>query len=477
MAPHQKLKNGPAMAIPTSSLHAGRRTLKTWADQPVAGTSLPHRALHTLVRLILITITEFKRNTLSLRAGAMTYTVLLSLVPILAMSTAVVKGLGGGDELRKAAYTYLETLENSGDLIPKGLFVREIPAAPAGGETEASLTEHLRSAIDRLFDYVDKTDFATLGTFGVIGILVSVLLLLSNIESAMNTIWKVEDGRSPLRKIADYLTLLILLPLSINVAFAASAFLKNPTLASHIDELVPLALMQTLLLKALPVIIIAISFYVMYIFFPNTRVRTRPAVVGAVLAAILWFGVQNFYISLQVGVAKYNAIYGSFATFPLFLVWIYLGWMFILAGAQVAYAAQHLKDYRLLPLGAAPSLKLAAAFDIMDCLYGRFVDRQATTADDLTELLSAYPPRLIGEVLAVLEQAGLIHVSQRDERLLPGSPRESYDAGAVVRTLLGAAEVPETPGGEMSREAIKAAANLPPGATPGGERKYEKILR
>ncbi len=458
------------MTTPTASLRAGKRSLKIWADQPVARPTLPYRALHTLIRLILITITEFNRNTLSLRAGAMTYTVLLSLVPILAMSTAVVKGLGGGDELRKAAYTYIETLENSGDLIPKDLFIREVPAAPAGGEPKASLTEHLRSAVDQLFDYVDKTDFAALGTFGVIGILVSVLLLLSNIESAMNTIWKVENGRSPLRKIADYLTLLILLPLSINVAFAASAFLKNPTLASHIDVLVPFAWMQTLLLKALPVVIIAISFYVMYIFFPNTRVRTRPAVFGAVLAAILWFGVQNFYISLQVGVANYNAIYGSFATFPLFLVWIYLGWMFILAGAQVAYAAQHLKDYRLLPLTAAPSLRLSAAFDIMDCLYGRFIDRQATTADDLIELLSAYPPRLIGEVLAVLERAGLIHVSQRDERLLPGSPRESYDTGTVVRTILGAEEVPETAGGKMSREAVKAAAEatLPPGATPRG---------
>ena len=264
-------------------------TLTAWAEMKVSNPSLISTATRQLLRIILITIKEFNNNDLSLRSSALTYTVLLSLVPMLAMSTAVVKGLGGGDQLREAAYSYIDTLEQTA---PK-----EQPA-----HSQERLTDHLRSAADKLFDYVDRTNFATLGTIGMIGILFSVVLVLSNIESAMNAIWKVQDGRSIVRKIADYLTLVILMPISINVAFAASAFLANPKLASKIDVVIPLAWLQTFLLQLLPVFFIALTLYVIYIFFPNTKVKTLPAVFGSILAAFLWFSVQNVYITLQIGV-------------------------------------------------------------------------------------------------------------------------------------------------------------------------------
>jgi membrane protein len=445
------------MKITPTQQHAGHSSLKTWADRQIAKPSpLPAVARH-LVRLVLITAQEFKHNALSLRSGALTYTVLLSLVPILAISTAVVKGLGGGDQLRKVASSYIETLEETKSNTPQeGL--NETPAAepisPAAGE---NLTEHLRSAVDKLFDYVDKTNFATLGTVGVVGILLTVIMVLSTIEEAMNAIWKVTAGRPLLRKIADYLALLILMPISINVAFAASAFLKNPVLASKMNMLIPFTWVQVLLLKAVPVLIIALTFYVMYIFFPNTKVKTFPALFGSILAAILWFAVQNIYITLQIGVAKYNAIYGSFATFPLFLVWIYLGWMFFLTGAQVAFAFQNIKTYRLLPLAAAPSLKLSAAFDIMDSVYRAFSAGQSLTAENLAGNLPPYSPPLIAEVLATLKAAELIHTSQSNERLLPASPSEKYDGKTVIEIVFGA-DAPDTDGGTRSITVIEAAA-------------------
>ena len=125
---------------------------------------------------------------------------------------------------------------------------------PSTSEKSNNLTSHLRSAVDMLFDYVDKTNFATLGTIGVVGILFSVLLMLGHIESAMNAIWKVSASRPILRKIADYLTLMILLPISINIAFAAIAFLKNPVLASKMNQLIPFPWLQSLLLKPVPIL-------------------------------------------------------------------------------------------------------------------------------------------------------------------------------------------------------------------------------
>jgi len=437
-----------AKRLPDSS------ALLKWADRQDTESQPLIRAARYFLRLILITVKEFNNNELSLRSGALTYTILLSLVPMLAMSTAIVKGLGGGDELRQAAYTYIETLEKSS--ISMGTIVGEKPAPTetSSPANSGKLTGHLRSAIDQLFDYVDKTNFAALGTIGVIGILLSVILVLSHIETAMNAIWKVTDGRSILRKISDYLTLLILMPLSINVAFAASAFLANPALSSKIDTLIPFAWLQTLLLQAVPVFFIALTFYAMYIFFPNTKVKTFPAVFGATLAAILWFGVQNVYISLQVGVAKYNAIYGSFATLPLFLVWMYLGWIFILAGAQVSYTFQNIKSYTLVPLTGAPSLKLAAAFDIMDNIYSAFASKQPLFRQNIVELLPQYPPKMLEKALLELQQAEAVHLSQTDERLLPMTPLEQYENQVVVDIILGS-DAPATTGGKRSLQAIK----------------------
>ena len=464
------------MTLFSPVLNEKYRSLLLWADRPVAGRPFMHRVFHRLVRLILITVTEFHRNGLSIRSGAITYTVLLSLVPILAMSTAVVKGFGGGDHLREAARSYIESLEGQYRIqLPDNPVDENFARPPVTTPTaDTNLTGHLRSAVDQLFDYVERTDFAAIGTFGLLGILLSVVLVLGNIESAMNTIWKVAAGRSLARKLADYLTLLILMPLSVNITFAASAFLQNPTLASRIDALIPLVWLQTLLLKAVPVVVITFTLYVMYIFFPNTRVGNRPALLGATLAAVMWFSVQNIYIYLQIGVAGYNAIYGSFATVPLFLVWIYLGWVFILAGAQLAFAAQTLDEHRLVPLAATPSLQLAAAFDIMDCLYLLFSQNRKLTPAHLVELLPDYPPQLVSEIVTVLRTAELVYLSRSDDRLLPGISREHYRPEEVVGRVLGRQTL-SSAGGMMSSAAIEAAmkASQTPSAPTEDDRGTE----
>ena len=446
----------------TKATRAPSKLLR-WADQHNSTTPLLS-FLHNSLRILLITLTEFKKNELSLRSSALTYTILLSLVPMLAMSTAIVKGMGGGDQLRAAAVSYIDTLEQNtseGNPTPASE-VTATEGSSSDSPGEKTLTGHLRSAVDQLFDYVDKTNFATLGTVGVVGILLSIILVFSHIESAMNAIWKVVAGRSVMRKIADYLTLLILMPLSINVAFAASAFLANPSFSTKIDKILPFLWLQTLVFKALPVFFIALTFYAIYIFFPNTKVKTFPAIFGSTLAAILWFGIQNLYISLQVGVANYNAIYGSFATLPLFLVWIFLCWMFILTGAQVAYACQHVKSYRLIQSSHVPSQELGAAFDIMDLIYSFFEQNKSVTAQKLFEHIPQYPQVVIEETVSKLKESKLIHTSQTDKRLLPTSPAQQFDNREIIKLVLGT-EAPDTSGGKKSLEAIETITNSSPG--------------
>jgi membrane protein len=434
-----------------------------WIDTSPAELSQWRRQLHFLCRLIAVTLQQFLRNNLSLRSGAMTYTLLLSLVPILAMSTAVVKGLGGGDQLKEIAYSYIDNLENyqGFDFHTFGTRGKKdsLPGISGEGEEESvsekTLTSAMRSAVDTIFDYVDRTNFATLGSFGVAGILVTVLLMFSHVEKAMNLIWKVEDGRSLLRKLSDYITLLFLFPLSVNIAFAASTFLKHPALAQKLNILLPFAWLQTLLFQALPIFFIAISLYAVYIFFPCTKVKSVPAMLGALLAATLWFIVQNIYISLQVGVAKYNAIYGTFASAPLFLAWIYLGWLFILLGAQVAWALQNMHTAVLLEDDSKPAVSLAAAFDIIEEIYQHFDEKSAVSTEELVESLPC-SESLSRRVVEMMVESGLLHPSSTDERLLPAVPRERFHRGEVVDLILGST-VPDTPGGHESERILTAA--------------------
>ncbi|MFV0437159.1 MAG: YihY/virulence factor BrkB family protein [Desulfopila sp.] len=461
---------------PTAPVSTSSRIL-AWADSPAHRRPLPVRLIHALVRLLLITWREFGKNDLPLRSAALTYTILLSLVPILAMSTAVIKGLGGSDQLRNLAYSYIASLEqsptdiffdnNPADLVqnsPADLMgdnpvalMEDDPTPPEESDPRDpladSLTSHLHDAIDMLFDYVDKTNFATLGSFGVAGIFVSIILVFGNIELALNAIWHVEKSRSIARKVSDYITLIVLMPISINVALAASAFLTSPTLSAHAQLFIPFPWMQTLVLKLVPVVAITVTFYIIYVFFPNIMVKTLPALSGAIFAAILWFMVQNVYIRLQIGVSNYNAIYGSFATLPLFLVWIYLGWLFVLVGAQVAYACQHLDNYRLQPAPPEPALRLSAAFDIMAMAQKSFDHNHSLVQADLEVLERNYPKALLDEVEETLIQARLLHVSTTTGRLFPAGPALATDHRQIAEAILGSG-LPDTQGGDTTREVM-----------------------
>lgn len=441
--------------------------LLIWANQPGKLPTGPRQALYTFVRVFLITTKEFHNNELSLRASALTYVVLLSLVPLLAMSTAIVKGLGGNNHLRQVVYGYIDTLEQkstSDPAAPPASSQEDAQPETVPGHTDAAaatLTAHLRSAANNLFDYVDKTDFTTLGSIGVLVMLITIIMVFDTIEKAMNTIWQVPSGRSALRKVTDYLALLILMPIAINIGFAATTILKNPTLLGKIEPFLPVIWLQPLFLLLLPVLFITLALSITYMVFPNTRVHPIPAFIGAILAGSLWFITQNIFISLQIGVSNYNAIYGSFATLPLFLVWLNLGWIFILTGAQVAFACQTHHDYQLLPAPPTPAEQLSAAFDIVHQIFLSFDRQQALTLKMLPDLCPGHPPSLISSTIDQLLAADVIHVEDKQQLLFPTVPASQLNPGALVKTILGE-RTPDTEGGRQSRSAIEAASQSLP---------------
>ncbi len=427
-----------------------------WLDKNHPHLSPLRQRFFSASRIIIITLYQFSKNNLSLRSSAITFTLLLSMVPMLAMSTAVIKGMGGGDQLKNLAYKYIDTLEeNKGFTLPQFGLKEEKQKHKI--EQKKTLTTWLRIVVNKVFDYVDRTNFATLGSFGVLGILFTALLMLNHIEKTMNVIWEVTSGRSLLRKLSDYLTLLVLFPLSINITFAASALLHHPEISEKLDLLFPFDWIQALVFQAVPIFFITISLCAMYIFFPNTKVKTVAALTGALLAATLWFIMQNVYITLQIGVAKYNTIYGTFASAPLFLAWIWLGWVFIFLGAQFAWAIQNYQRFSFTVIHAEPALQLAAAFDISAVIYRSFKTGQAITSQQILEQIK-YQYTLGKNVLEKLVARRIFHYSQSDDRLLPRSPEQEFDQSEIAKTILGQ-NAPDTEGGRKSQQAIAAACD------------------
>ncbi|MCF8057166.1 MAG: YihY/virulence factor BrkB family protein [Desulfocapsa sp.] len=436
-----------------------------WANAPYAGNAFLLQKFHSFIRIILITVREFGNNELTLRSSALTYTIMLSLVPMLAMSTAVVKGLGGGNELRQVVYSYIGTLEETTPFthiaIPRKHHAdNSTDAAESGSSTQeaAPITDDFRAAADQIFNYVDKTNFATLGTIGVLGVLLSAILVLGNIELAMNTIWHVPAGRSLLRKVTDYLTFLILMPLSINFGFAANAVLKNDTLLNKLIGYLPGPWIQTALLLFVPLFFISITLFLIYLFFPNTKVKTVPALIGALFAGTLWFITQNFYIGLQIGVSKYNAIYGSFATVPLFLVWMFLGWVFILGGAQLAFACQRQSNYQLKKTDLSPTEQLSAAFDILNILFVSYDSKETIHRKDLPGHCPPYTAEMLFSCLKKLTDAKLIAITKK-ERLLPAVPAEQLQYHEIVSAILGKS-FPTTEGGRTAASLFQQTTPL-----------------
>lgn len=424
------------------------------------------KLIRIVIRIHLIVFQEFQRDVITLRASALTFTVVLSLVPMLALGTAVLKGLGGGDQMREVAYKFIDQLELSvakesegqiNSVVGPVLALKpDTDTATATEPAQKGLTVHLRKAVDQIFDYVDRTNFATLGAFGILGLVIAAIFVLSSIEQAMNAIWQAESSRPIGRKIMDYLALMILLPVSINTAMATMATLHSQALLARLQGMLPATWMGPFLLNMVPIFLLVATFTILYRFFPNTKVNISSALIGGVCGGIGWLLIQVIYIKLQIGVARYNAIYGSFATLPLFLVWMQTGWVVFLAGAEMSFAVQVRRSYLWKGTMLNPSARLALAFDIMEATLTDFHERRVTDRTSLTRRLKQPDSCVVNVQESLLSKGLLREVDGEKDRFVPAAPAEEINPAEIVDLIYGT-EVPPSPGGLMAGEGLKAA--------------------
>jgi membrane protein len=306
-----------------------------------------------------------------LRASALTFTVALSIVPILALAFSAVKGFGGAERLRPLIEKYMG----------------------------------LGSSSTQLMSYVENVNAAALGSAGGAFLLVTVISTMGTVEQALNTIFNVPQSRSYFRKFSDYLSVLFTVPLLIVAALGVTA-----VFSVRISQF-------PFVTQLMPYLFVWAGFFFLFVFFPYTKVRWGPALIGSFVTAVLFQLAQWGYVRFQVGVANYRAIYGAMATLPIFLVWIYIAWAVILFGAELTASVQR-GDIPAMLGPMSPDFLYSATMHILL----RLADRAYHGGDDITswtlarELFVAEPA--ITPILDGLKSGGFVIEADPSTRAL-----------------------------------------------------------
>jgi len=268
------------------------------------------------LRLVVVAFSDFRDGALSIRATSLVSTTLLSLVPFLAVTFSVLKAFGVHQQIEPILAQGLEPL----------------------GEKGAEISSHI-------IEFVNNLKVGALGAVGVAGLFYTTYSLIDKIEEALNHIWRVRQSRPLARKFTDYLSVVLVGPVLVFSAFATTASAQSHWLIQSILKIEPLSAAVGWATTLMPFALICVGFSLLYKFVPNTQVQFSSALVGGVTAGILWQFAGMIFASFVSGSVRYSAVYSSFAILIIFLIWLFVGWLIVLIGAQVGYYHQHPSAY------------------------------------------------------------------------------------------------------------------------------------
>ena len=367
------------MTAPPSLVERLRRFLThdVWHAELSSLSGLRQLAVRS-IRIGQLVIRGFREDDLFMHASALTFTMLVSLVPLLAIAFSVLKGLGAGEEASARLMAAL-----------------------------ASMPEQLQAFVKQILDIVNRTNFVALGWIGVIILFVTVVQVLSSMETSFNRVWGVRSGRGLWQQFTNYTSITVVVPVLIMAAFAISASLHTRAVAAHLGQA---AFVYRTLLRLAPLFTVWLAFFFLFVFMPNTRVDRRSAAVSAFVAALLWILWQKIYVALQVGVARYNAIYGTFASVPIFLMWLYMSWVIILLGSELAFALQNHGTYHMERSAALASARarIALALAVMTEAARALLQGQPAFCAATYAAERKVPVRLVNDVVGILSAGGLL---------------------------------------------------------------------
>ncbi len=312
-----------------------------------------------------------------MRAAALTYTTVLSLVPFLAIAFSVLKGLGAQNSLEP--------------------MIQNI-----AGDS--------REMVSRIIAYVNNTNMKSLGAIGLIMLIVTVISLMESIEVAFNAVWGVRETRSLQRRFSDYLSVVVVGPILLVAATSMTSSLQSQWLLQWLIVNTYLGDAILLLFRFLPYLSVWVAMTFLYMFIPNIRVRFVSAVTGGVVAGTAWQLAQWGYFHFQVGVANYNAIYGTLAAVPVFLVWVYTSWLIVLMGLEIVAAHQHhgVGGTPFVPLQLSAAGREVLSVALLLHITGNFVKGSPPPVSDELAVQLGVPLLPVQAVLEELASCGYV---------------------------------------------------------------------
>lgn len=338
---------------------------------------------YNALKILTLSVREFAQGGVINKASALTYNTLLAIIPILAILFAIARGFG-----------FANLLE---DQFRSGL------------EGQAITAETILSFIDSYLSHAKSGIFIGVG---LIMLFYTVLLLTYNMERTFNSIWQVKKPRTLYRKMTDYFSMLLLLPLLIMLSSGISIFMS--TMIKNIHEYELLAPVIKFLVRLTPFVLTWGMFTALYIFMPNTKVKLKYALFPGILAGTAFQCFQYLYIGSQIWVSRYNAIYGSFAAIPMFLLWTQISWSICLYGAQLCYVAQNLRNFSFSKETENISRRYHdfLCILIMSLICKRFqTEKEPYTAESLSDE-HKIPIRLTTTILYELQDLHMIYETQ-----------------------------------------------------------------
>jgi membrane protein len=366
------------------------------------------------------------------RASALTFFTLLSIVPVIAMMFGIAKGFGLQEKVKAQI---LDKMQGQEEIAQRLI------------EFSNSLLENAKGGF--------------IAGIGVVFLLWAVIKLLSNIENSFNDIWGIKKPRTFGRKFSDYISIMLICPILLVMSSSATVIVST-----QINQLIlklPLhpSIRASILtsLRLLPYCTIWIIFSFVFIFMPNTKVNWNSGILAGIVAGTMFQLVQSIYINFQVGVTKYNAIYGSFAALPFFLLWLQISWLVVLFGAELSFAHQNVDTYEFEPdcLSVSHKYKRKLSLLVTHLLVKNFCScSRPLQADGISQQLEI-PVRLVRQILYELVECGVLsEVKTEQDRQVAYQPACDADVLTIKHVIdalesRGSADIPVLDSNELGK--------------------------
>jgi len=367
--------------------------------------SPPKYFLIRQLKIILIAIRGFTHDKIQLRASALTFYTLLSIVPVVAMLFGIASGFGFEKTLEKIIVEKFQNQKEVMDWIIK--FAQ---------------------------NFLQNANGGVIAGFGIVLLFWSVMRVLGNIEQSFNDIWQIKVSRPLVRKFTDYLSIMLLAPIFFILSSSLTVYISTQIAEITNESLLLHALGPLLyfLLNLIPYVLVWMVFTLIYMVMPNTKVVFSSALIAGIIAGSMFQILQWGYIQFQIGVNRYSAIYGGFAAFPLFLIWLQISWLIVLLGAEISFANQNVENYEY----EEESLHISQYYKRILALYiARHIIKNFETGDDpltatrISQKLQI-PIRIVREILYELVQTKIL------SETITASPRErAYQPAKDIHTL------------------------------------------